>query len=542
MTISRCLHSRESKFNLFFDHVNKKVIIAIAAGLILAGTTAVGLMGWNSSNKEIDELKAQLSDLQRQEKRSAVLQSVSKQMEDIAYEQKKISDEQREEAVEQTKVANEMRQRSEIERQHAIQAQQQALESERMAINAYDMAESQRQVAEENRRTAETLSYLALGRSLGSLATTQLRAGNEEIGDLLSYASYLYTERYHGDVYYPAIYQALTLSSKSQNEWNRHSSAIPNLSFMPKSDKQLVSVSTYGEILYHELNGNQLKTTVLFKDKNYDFRDIYIHPANDGIYAISRNGYLYIKVGHDVKMLELPMLVKPFKLQLCHDEQHLLLIGENSVAELDMNTNTIVATKDLDFKVVLTARVNHCPLLFDDKGLMHTVVSLQEIDSQKIPVTGQVTAFASSNNSGLQAYGMKDGTIYLYDKKGGIRRLVGHRSRISKLKIDGDRIFSSSYDGTINFWIASSEKMEPITLITNNSWVTYFTFDRSKNYLWYSDQDGNLSETLISVPMMVQRIKSKLKRDFTQNEWNYYIGEKIPYESFRSPKGKEGKR
>ena len=114
MTILRCLHSRESKFNLFFDHVNKKVIIAIAAGLILAGTTAVGLMGWNSSNKEIDELKAQLSDLQRQEKRSAVLQSVSKQMEDIAYEQKKISDEQREEAVEQTNVANEMRQRSEI--------------------------------------------------------------------------------------------------------------------------------------------------------------------------------------------------------------------------------------------------------------------------------------------------------------------------------------------------------------------------------------------------------------------------------------------
>jgi hypothetical protein len=42
--------------------------------------------------------------------------------------------------------------------------------------------------------------------------------------------------------------------------------------------------------------------------------------------------------------------------------------------------------------------------------------------------------------------------------------------------------------------------------------------------------------------MMVQRIKSKLKRDFTQNEWNYYIGEKIPYESFLSPKGKEAKR
>jgi WD40 repeat protein len=236
------------------------------------------------------------------------------------------------------------------------------------------------------------------------------------------------------------------------------------------------------------------------------------------------------------------MLVHPFKLELCHDGQHLLLIGETSVAEFDLNTNTITGTKELGFKVVLTARVNHCPLLFDNKGRMHTVLSLQKIESQKIPVTGQVTAFASSNSLGFHAYGMKDGTIHLYDKNGNVRHLIGHRSRISKLKIDGYRIFSSSYDGTVNLWIATSEKMEPITLVTNNSWVLHFTFDRSKNYLWLSDQNGNLSETLISMPMMVQRIKSKLKRDFTQNEWNYYIGEKIPYESFLSPKGKEAKR
>jgi hypothetical protein len=522
--------------------VNKKIIITAVAGLVLAGSTAVGLIGWNSSNNEIDELKAQLSDLQSQEKRSAVLQSVSKQMENIAYEQKKISDQQREEAEEQTKVANEMRQRSEIERQNAIIAKQQAMESERIAINAYDLAETQRLVAEQNRRTADSLSYQALGRSLGSLAITQFRAGNEDIGNLLSYAAYLYTDRYHGDLYLPVIYQSLTLASKSQNEWNLHDSAVPNLDFMPKSDKQLVTVSTYGEVFFHELSGNQLKTTTLFKDKNYDFRDVYLHPANDGIYAISRNGYLYSKVGNKVDLLELPMLVHPFKLELCHDGQHLLLIGETSVAEFDLNTNTITGTKELGFKVVLTARVNHCPLLFDNKGRMHTVLSLQKIESQKIPVTGQVTAFASSNSLGFHAYGMKDGTIHLYDKNGNVRHLIGHRSRISKLKIDGYRIFSSSYDGTVNLWIATSEKMEPITLVTNNSWVLHFTFDRSKNYLWLSDQNGNLSETLISMPMMVQRIKSKLKRDFTQNEWNYYIGEKIPYESFLSPKGKEAKR
>ena len=383
--------------------MNKKVVIAGVISLILGGAAVMAFMGWNSSNKEVDDLKAQLSNLQRQEKRSAVLQSVSKQMEEIAYEQKKVSDEQREEAEEQTKVANEMRQRSEFERQNAIAAQQKALESERMALDAYDLAESQRLIAEENRRAAESLSYLALGRSLGAFASTQIRAGNQEIGDLLSYASYIFTERYHGDIYYPSVYQALTLASHGVKGWNRHNGAIYNLEFMPNSDKQLISISDYGEILAHEVNGDQLKTTTLFKDKNEDFRDIYINTKNGTIYAISRNSHLYIKKGNNVSMLPVPELDKPFRIQLCHDEKHLLLIGENNIAELDMATNTVSPTKKLGFKVVLTARMEHCPVLFDDKGRMHIIRSKDKIETQKIPVSGQVTAFATSNSSGLAA-------------------------------------------------------------------------------------------------------------------------------------------
>ena len=37
---------------------------------------------------------------------------------------------------------------------------------------------------------------------------------------------------------------------------------------------------------------------------------------------------------------------------------------------------------------------------------------------------------------------------------------------------------------------------------------------------------------------MVEKIKGGLKRDFTTKEWDYYIGQNIPYESFT---GKEVK-
>jgi hypothetical protein len=31
---------------------------------------------------------------------------------------------------------------------------------------------------------------------------------------------------------------------------------------------------------------------------------------------------------------------------------------------------------------------------------------------------------------------------------------------------------------------------------------------------------------------MVEQVKKKLKRDLTSEEWNYFIGQSVPFESF----------
>ena len=38
-------------------------------------------------------------------------------------------------------------------------------------------------------------------------------------------------------------------------------------------------------------------------------------------------------------------------------------------------------------------------------------------------------------------------------------------------------------------------------------------------------------EYIISIDMMKERIRKNLQRDFTEEEWNYYIGNGIPYRS-----------
>lgn len=525
----------------------KDVIIGILS-VLLAIASIWAWTGWESDSRRVEELQARLDTLQRQEKRSAVLRSVSSQMEQIAYQQKMISDEQRLEAIEQTEYANQMRERSEVERQNAIIAQNNALASERKAIEAFDLAESQRQMAEHQRiqaefskRIADTLSYIALGRSLGSLSITQYQTGNYELANMLSYASCLYTERYKGDLHYPAVFSSLMLTSQSKNVWSEHHGAVTCLESVQGNENMMVTASDYGEIMIHQKFGDKLRSSLIFNDKQYDFRFLTVSQLGD-ILAVSRTGHLIIIRNLKAKtIIPLEMINHPTRIDMMNNGEYYLVSGENTLALLDGKTYKIISFRELDFRITSASRVDYKPLLFDDKGKMHVVESIDKIKTTVIPVSGKVTSYASSKTSKLQAYGMNDGTIYLIDKHGKITRLQGHRSRVSKIKINNTDLYSSSYDGLLNLWVTTNEKIEPMTLFSTGSWIYTFTFDNSKNSVWTGDQRGNITEATISVPLMKERLQKKIKRNFTSDEWNYFIGQNVPYEPFIH-KGREGNR
>lgn len=520
--------------------MKKETIITGGVGLILAGLAVTGFIGWQSEHQKVNDLQEQLVAMKKQELRSNIDRTVSAQMEQIANEQREISDEKREEALQQTRVANEMRLRSERERLNAVEAERNAVASEKKALDAQALAESQRQMAEHQRiqaefskRVADTLSYIALGRSLGSISTIQYQAGNKEIATLLSYASYLFSSRYQGDIYNPAIIQSLMLSSESMVSWSEHTGSVMNLNFYPKRDDRFVTVSNYGEIMLSERKGDRLNTDMLFKNKDYDFRDVNIDKATKTIYAISRSGQLVIipEEHKDIKIINIDKMDHPMNINYINDN-NLLIIGEKSLAQFDKKRQIVRNVKQTPFRIIYSTRKQNLPIVFDDKGQMHLVKGLETFVTSKVPVPGKVTAYCESKNTGFEAYGMSDGTIWLADPQGKTQKLIGHRSHISKLKMNGRRLFSSSYDGQVNLWITDNEKIEPMTLLQTNNWITCFTFDTSKNTFWMGDIKGNLTAVNISVPLMVKEIQKRLKRNLTTDEWNYFIGQNIPYETF----------
>ena len=534
--------------------VDRKQAIAVCTGMILAGVAAAGLIGWQHEREKVSDLQAQISELKKEEMRSAVDRSVSAQMEAIAKEQSKISDEKREEALQQTRVANEMRLRSEAERQNALEAERSAMASEKKALEASALAEDQRRLAEDQRQVAEqqrqmaehqriqaefskrkadTLSYIALGRSLSSIATIQSQAGNSDIANLLGYASYVYTSRYQGDVYYPAVFRSLLQLSRSVISWTEHNGVVMNAENIPGKDNTVVSVSNYGEIILSKRQGSQLHSTPLFNDSHYDFRDVIIDRTTGSIWAVSRTGHLVI-IDSNLKTVATLVLDKVEHPMRLHDldDHTMLVIGERAIATVDLKRRTVRSMRMLPFRVTCGARKDLMPLLFDDQGRMHLVRSVDNFDTQEVPVDGKVTAYCSSKNTGFEAFGMSDGTIWISDRKGRKQQLVGHRSRISKMKFNGRQLFSASYDGTVELWLADKEKMEPITLTESGNWIMHFCFDSQKHTLWAGDAKGKLTAINISIPVMVETIRKRLKRNLTTEEWNYFIGQDVPYEPF----------
>ena len=528
--------------------MNRKAIITAGAGLLLAGLAATGFVGWHQERQKVEELQMQLADMEKQKVRSAIDRSVSAQMEQIAEEMRQISDEQREEAFQQTRVANEMRLQSEQERMKAVEAERNALAAEKKAVEASAIAENERQIAEHQRiqaefskRVADTLSYIALGRSLGSISTIQYQTGNKEIANLLSYASYLFTSRYQGDVYNPSVFQSLMQSSESMVSWSESTGAIMSLEFMPNEVNKFITVSNYGEIVFCERKGDRLDTKSLFKNSQFDFRDLYIDKSTMTVYAISRTGQLVIipleshakSRDQKIKIVDIDNMEYPMKVNYINND-NLLIIGEKSLGQFDKKRQIVRNVKQTPFRIVSSTRKQNLPIVFDDQGMMHLIKGLDTFESSKVPVPGRVTAYCESKNTGFEAYGMNDGTIWLVDKEGNTQKLFGHRSRISKMKLNGRRLFSSSYDGKVNLWISNNEKIEPMTLLQTNNWITCFTFDTSKNTFWMGDIKGNLTAVNISVPTMVEKVQQKMKRNLTTEEWNYFIGQSIPYEKYIS--------
>lgn len=520
------------------------------AALVLLSIAGMG--GWYWEHRHVAHLEARVAELQQNEMRSMIDKSVSDQLGVIASQQRDLAEEQRAEAQNEKLRADEAFLQSEAERRKAEEAERQArtekekADSERLkADEARRSAEASEQRAKDERNKADTLRYQTLGRSLGSASRQALAAHQDDMALLLAYYSYHYTTQNGGTVYLPEVFQSLLNASNSRHSWLRHRGQIRGIDFMPVGDDRLLTACDFGSILIHQKKNGQLKTDTLFSNSNFDFR--YLFADRKGtIYAASRSGHLLVNRGGDPKRNRIiPVLQKDHPMALwVLDERRVIVVGEHALAEVDLSLSDDKAVADqveLGFSVTAQSHDGEHLLLFDDRHREHLVMGLHDIRTADVKVPGRVTAFGSTKKT--RAYGMADGSIYvLTEGSSEYKQLLGHESRISKLKINEQQLFTASYDGKVNFWYVNNGKIEPMEMLSQNCWILDFTTSNDRQCMWIADRNGYVTEALLDAAQMKDIIEVELKRkqiDLTQEDWEYYIGKDTPYQPLIVKKGKE---
>ena len=515
-----------------------KIISRIGTYVVVSGIVAIAIyFGWHTHQKysaeqlRVEELEQQVKKLTLDKQLSTVMQSVNQQMEEIANQERLISEEQREEALQQSRIANEMRLHAEEEQQKALQAERKALEASKTAQGQRLIAEKERSQAEYSKRVADTLTYRTIARNLGNTATTLQKAGNQELASLLAYTAYLFTQRYHGDVYHPSIYEALMLTSGSQHRWTVAHGGIMKLLQVPGSGNS-ISVSTYGELLQHSEKGENLQTRILFSDKSFDFRDVY-GARNQTYYAVSHTGHLLVyREGSRAHVVAIEGATHPFRI-FSNDDKQLIVTAEQSILVIDALTLHTIRTLPLNFHAVIAGWKQGDIVLFSDKGEMYMLdKEITKVTRLQRPFKGRVMSYSYDPNTRQEAFGMYDGTIYLQSANGKQTKLVGHNSRVTRIIYKNRRLYSSSFDGTVKLWNIENDKIDPIDIANSRQWIISMTFNTSQSHIWTGDQYGNLTKTMIDITQMAQEVKAGINRNLTSNEWDYYVGHDIPYEQF----------
>jgi len=526
----------------------KKEHILTGACIALCLLSAGLGVSYYHSNKQRAGLQTTVDKLTEEQKKSEVMKRISQQMEDIAYEQKNISDierdkailmseeaqKQRLEAEHQTDVANDMRQHAEAERSKALSAEAAANKSAGMAEQQRQNAEQQRQIAEKSKRMTDTLSHVALARSLGSLSSMRYAAGDKEVASLLAYGSWYFSDRYGGDAFYPAIFSALSLSSGNKTEWDFNRGGITSV--LPYKNGY-ITVSNYGEIMQWKQNGSTMTHQLLYHDKRYDFRDA--HLDGDILYALSRNGSL---VRVDLKNPQ-----HSYASDFAKGNYNQIYLNGKEIVTYEGSTFHILRKSDLTQNrvvkapetIVYMSQYKGKLTFFTNAGKVYFLEGNDKIKHELSMGVKDITSFTATADGKHLAFGTKSGMVYVmdYPKMKNIRKLRGHRSSVSQVQFVRGYLITASYDKTLKLWDLNADKLEPITLNTFGSWVRCFCA-RGDNYVWTGDASGTLTRLNISPESMAATIQKRLKRDLTQQEWNYYVGKDIPTVSFKNAKKK----
>ncbi|MBN2487212.1 MAG: hypothetical protein JXB34_14655 [Bacteroidales bacterium] len=548
------LNTSEKKHQLDEEskvRVQKRELYRTRRIAMLMGAFAVAFFGlmfytyWLSQEaikqRDLAESYAKLAEI---EKDTAVRASLRKEYERLLAIRQKDSVEranflklvQQEEQTQQAyQIVTEVTKRSELLELTAEQIQQEKA-----------LAEQKAKLAQEGLSQAEIDKLAELRKRLMILSQTvafkAIQSDDSQLSGLLACQAFMLNNENGGQANHPDIYRSLLLSlnklkAQKNTSLRGHKGTVGALVFDPTRN-----------LLYTADNLGLVNKWAMGRENPQPVKFIANDDANTCI-SLTPDGN-WVAVGSEDRTIHLINARQPTQMPRIFDAHdgsvnHLCFIpGRNALVSAGSDN-----------------KVKYWDLLVNESSLiLQDVAGINDIDVTR---SGQTLICALNNGRVVEwnvntrksqvifthnapvmsvAYDFEGEKIALGDRNGKIliigtsgrllKTLPGHSSRTLELVFSPDNrmLASSGLDGVIRIWNTANWNDMPLEIKDQEAWVKAMSFTPDANSLVAAgSSDSQVYIWPVKAANIAHEICSYLKRQLTQQEWNAYIGNDVPY-------------
>lgn len=138
-----------------------------------------------------------------------------------------------------------------------------------------------------------------------------------------------------------------------------------------------------------------------------------------------------------------------------------------------------------------------------------------------------------SPNGSMLAIGRDRGDVILWNikQKELIRIISGHQSTVTDIQFSptGDLLLTTSRDGTARVWDLNDSRKLPLILDDHGDWVFTGSFSPNGTQVITGGGDEFIRTWPVDPSYFAFRICLLVNRSMTQDEWNEFVGEDLPY-------------
>ncbi|MTI22594.1 WD40 repeat domain-containing protein, partial [Fulvivirga sp. RKSG066] len=396
---------------------------------------------------------------------------------------------------------------------------------------------------------ADRLRYLALGKAMG-LKSTQLRTEQKELKGLLAQHAYLFNSKYEGDPYDNDIYDGLYYAIKELDDplvksLEGHEKGIRTLTSSPNGNL-VFSADTEGKILKWSLQGERRVADTLASSRrqNHVVRSLAVTSDNSRLIAGGEfnrgSGASYVEILQTSGKNE-PKQLDGFEgsvwnLIITPDDQGFYTLdkGGKSIKYSNFNEVNEVATSNIRLNDIALSNDGNYIIAAGNNGKIYLFDTQRNFAQSEIYNNGAKVLNIATSQDNQVAIGDETGLIKVFKLFGnqGVTRLVGHSSPIEAIEFsrDGRFIATASRDKTVRLWNRKRLNAQPITLKDHPDWVFSIAFTPNGQQILAGTKETVVRAWPTNIEVMTDKICSKIDRNMTEDEWQAFVGDDVPYE------------